>query len=98
LTDRVVRAFHDALEALFMSSDSEFYSVIPNALANVEAKARAEGKAESMAESLLTVLKARGFTLTEAQKERISGCRDVTQLQTWIVRAASVEAADELFG
>ncbi|WP_345473966.1 hypothetical protein [Actinoallomurus oryzae] len=80
------QAARHALEALMMT-DSEFYS---DTFRNAEAHGRAE--------AVVMFLQARGLTLTEAQKERISGCRDVTQLHTWIVRAATVEAADELFG
>ncbi|MFB9832168.1 hypothetical protein [Actinoallomurus acaciae] len=86
----VPQAARDALEALMMT-ESEFYSdTFRNAEANAEAKAKAE--------AVLTFLHARGIAVTEAQKERISGCRDLAQLQDWIARSATVESAGDLFG
>jgi hypothetical protein len=79
------QAARHALEALMMT-DSEFYS---DTFRNAEAHGRAE--------AVVMFLQARGLTLTEAQKERISGCHDLTQLETWIARAATVDSADELF-
>ncbi|MGI5233067.1 hypothetical protein [Actinoallomurus sp. CA-142502] len=90
----VPQAARDALEALMMT-ESEFYS---ETFRNAEAKGRAEGRAAAKAEAVLTILQVRGLLLTEEQKKRISGCRDLTQLQTWVACAATVEAADELFG
>jgi hypothetical protein len=91
----------NALETL-MKTESEFYSdTFRNAEANARAAGMAEGKAEGMAEgradAVLMVLKARGIALTEAQEVRISGCRDLAQLRTWLKRAAKVEAADQIF-
>jgi hypothetical protein len=51
-----------------------------------------------MGKAVVMVLQARGIALTEVQRERISGCRDLTRLQAWVERAATAEAADELFG
>lgn len=93
----VPQAARGALEALMMT-ESEFYS---DTFRNVEAKGRVEGRAEgsaaAKAEAVLTVLEARGLAVTEAQRERISGCHDLAQLQTWIARAATIESAGELF-
>jgi hypothetical protein len=85
----VPQATRKNLEMLMMT-DSEFYS---DTFRNAEANAQAKGKAED----ILTFLQARGIAVTEVQKERISGCRDLAQLDTWVMRAATVEAADELF-
>ena len=57
----------------------------------------AEGKAEGEAEALLTVLYARGFELSEAQRQRISACRDRSQLKLWLQRAVAVTSLTELF-
>jgi hypothetical protein len=86
----VSQAARDALEALMMT-ESEFYS---DTFRNAEANAKANAKAEAV----LTFLQARGLVLTEAQEERIKGCRDLEQLQTWIECAATAATVDELFG
>jgi hypothetical protein len=87
------QAARDALETL-MKTESEFYS---DTFRNAEAKGRAEGEAAAKAEAVVTFLAARGLALTGTQRERITGCHDLAQLQTWIERAATVEAVDELF-
>ncbi|WP_329251355.1 hypothetical protein OG417_06910 [Actinoallomurus sp. NBC_01490] len=85
----VPQAARDALEALMMT-ESEFYS---DTFRNAEAKGEAKGEAKAV----VMVLQARGLTLTETQKERINGCHDQTQLETWIARAATAESVGELF-
>ncbi|WP_068065326.1 hypothetical protein [Nocardia xishanensis] len=59
-------------------------------------EAREEGLAE-VARVVLTVLDARGVTLSEAQRSRIEDCRDLGQLEDWARRAATITTADELF-
>ncbi|MCP2292362.1 hypothetical protein [Nocardia amikacinitolerans] len=59
-----------------------------------------EGHEEGLAEAarvVLTVLDARGVVLSEGQRVRIEGCRDVGQLEDWARRAATITTADELF-
>lgn len=49
------------------------------------------------AESILDVLDARGVAVSDAERERIVGCRDLAQLERWIRRAATASSATELF-
>ncbi|MGH3293992.1 MAG: hypothetical protein ACRDP7_19505, partial [Trebonia sp.] len=56
-----------------------------------------EGKAEGEAESILLVLEARGLDVTNAERERITGCTDLRQLRKWITRAVTAEKTGDLF-
>ena len=58
----------------------------------------AEGKAEEAGKAVLLVLEARGIAVPEEVRARISGCDDVSLLETWVRRAATVDSIDELFG
>ncbi len=65
-----------------------------------EAKGRAvgeaEGEAKGEADALLTVLEARGFEVSEADRARVTTCRAIETLRRWTrqaVTAESVEAA-----
>jgi hypothetical protein len=61
-------------------------------------RGKAEGIAETRAEDVLTVLGARNLDLTDAERERITGCTDLRQLETWVGRAVIVEKTSDLFG
>ena len=61
------------------------------------AEGRAEGIAATRAEDVLTVLGARNLDLTDAERERIAGCTDLRQLETWVGRAVTVEKTSDLF-
>jgi len=58
---------------------------------------RREGRAEGEAEAILLFLKARGLAVTDAERERITGCTDLKQLKTWVTRAATAEKTSDLF-
>jgi hypothetical protein len=60
-------------------------------------RGKAEGKAEGEAEAILLVLEARGLDITADQRARITSCTDLTQLKTWVRRAATITIASELF-
>jgi hypothetical protein len=57
-----------------------------------------EGKQEGEAEAVLLVLEARGLEVTDAERERITGCTNLRQLKKWITRAATAEKTSDLFG
>ncbi|MBC6459444.1 hypothetical protein [Actinomadura sp. HBU206391] len=46
---------------------------------------------------MLTVVRARGLTVTDDARQRISACTDPEQLGTWIRLAATVDSIDALF-
>jgi hypothetical protein len=58
---------------------------------------RAEGRAEGEATAVLAVLDARGISVPDDAKERISACKDLDQLDVWIRRAATATSVDDLF-
>lgn len=60
-------------------------------------RGKAEGKAEGEADAVLLVLKARGLEVSDAERDRITDCTDLGQLQTWVIRAATAEKTSDLF-
>lgn len=56
-----------------------------------------QGKTEGEAQALLTLLAARGIQVPDDARERITGCTDLDQLDTWIRRAASADSVSDLF-
>jgi hypothetical protein len=59
---------------------------------------RAEGRAEGEAKMLLRVLAARGFSLPDEIRERVTGCTDLAQLESWGERAVTARSVREIFG
>jgi hypothetical protein len=77
---------------------SAFYrGALAEGLAEGEAKGEAKGKAEAKADSVLTVLDARGLTVTDRLREMITTCTDLDQLDAWLRRAATVSTAEHIF-
>lgn len=59
---------------------------------------RAEGRAEGEVKMLLRILAARGFALTDDVRERVTGCTDLAQLESWGERAVTATSVREIFG
>jgi hypothetical protein len=55
------------------------------------------GRAEGRAAAVLAVLEARRIAVSAEQCARIEGCSDVSVLDRWLRRAATVADARELF-
>ena len=55
-----------------------------------------QGRAEGRAEDVLAVLDARGVDVPEADRARISGCRDLDQLGVWLRRAVTADSVADL--
>lgn len=49
------------------------------------------------AEAILDVLDARNLDVTDTERERIAGCTDQRQINTWIRRAVTAEKTSDLF-
>ncbi|WP_242883348.1 hypothetical protein [Actinomadura litoris] len=62
-----------------------------------QAKGEATGEVKGEAKALLLMLGARGVSVSDGVRERIRACKDLDQLERWILRAASVESVEELF-
>ncbi len=58
---------------------------------------RAEGERLGIARSVLTLLEGRGLPVDEVAQERILACTEVDVLRRWLLGAARVESAEELF-
>jgi len=57
----------------------------------------AEGEARGKAEAILSILGARGLEVPEALRERVLGCADLEQLESWLLRALHADAPDDIF-
>jgi hypothetical protein len=55
------------------------------------------GRAAEKAAAVLDVLDARGLTITDAERERILGCKDLETLTRWHRRAVTVASTAALF-
>ncbi|MFI8947648.1 hypothetical protein ACIGO6_14145 [Streptomyces sp. NPDC053750] len=62
-----------------------------------KAEGEAEGEARGEAKGVLRVLEVRGLAITDAVRERIATCSDLTLLNDWLDRAGTVERAEDLF-
>jgi hypothetical protein len=56
-----------------------------------------QGEAQGEARAVLAVLDARGIEVPDELRERIVGCTDLEQLDTWVRRAATARTAQDLF-
>ena len=61
------------------------------------ARGRKEGEAKGEAKAILLMLSARGLTVSDEARERITTCEDLDQLETWVRRAATAETTEDLF-
>ncbi|MFB7090823.1 hypothetical protein [Streptomyces sp. NPDC056296] len=66
-------------------------------MADGKAEGKAEGEARGEAKGVLRVLEVRGLVITDAVRERIAACTDLTLLNDWLDRAGTVERAEDLF-
>lgn len=60
-------------------------------------KAFAEGEAVGERNALLQFIEARALAITDEQRRRIQACTDLSQLTSWVKRAATAATADEVF-
>jgi Uma2 family endonuclease len=56
-----------------------------------------QGIEQGIARSILKLLEGRGLAVDRGVRERIEGCRDAAQLEHWLLRAARVQEARQLF-
>lgn len=62
-----------------------------------EAEIKAELEAEGEARAILRALERRGIHVTEAVRERVTGCTDLPTLDRWFDRAFDATNAEDLF-
>ncbi|NOX60200.1 MAG: dipeptidase, partial [Planctomycetes bacterium] len=56
-----------------------------------------ELKRSAIADGVLTLLKARGFTVDQTMAEKVYACKDIKKLEKWLVDAATADAPESLF-
>src|SRR5947199_1710267 len=61
-----------------------------------EVRGEARGEVRGRAESILKVLEARGIAISEAQRQEILDCRDLSQLDRWLARAVLASSIEEI--
>jgi len=66
--------------------------------ARLQAEGKQEGFAEGERKALLTLLGARGLSVTAEERAAIEGCTDPAKLDQWIVRAVSAGSVAEMLG
>ncbi|MBI4613178.1 MAG: hypothetical protein HY720_06165 [Planctomycetes bacterium] len=86
----------EILEAMVKTKDYEPQSKFVKYILEWEAKGKAEGRAEGKAEDIVTVLQARGLSVSEDVRARILACRDLPTLESWLARAVTVSSTAEL--
>lgn len=60
-------------------------------------KGEAEGEAKGEAKLLLKLLALKGFAVSPALRERITGCQDLEQLEAWAGRLLGAQALADVF-
>lgn len=96
-TDYVLDMFSEHARALLeglMSQTKERKSAFAR---RYVAEGHAEGRAEGRAEDVVAVLMARGLDVPAEVRGRVLASRDLEELGRWLHRAATVDAAVELF-
>ncbi|MFF1923245.1 hypothetical protein ACFVW8_22070 [Streptomyces sp. NPDC058221] len=82
-----------------MAVDTSFYKSFMSEEIRDEGRAqgKTQGRAEGRAEGLLLIIEARGITLTDETREKITTCTDPHLLHQWLQRAATATTAEEVF-
>jgi hypothetical protein len=66
-------------------------------IAKGEAMGVPKGEAIGIAKTIISVLEARGLTVTESQRQRVLDCTDVAQLNRWVDRSVTITDVAALF-
>jgi hypothetical protein len=86
------------LARLRLLAQTTYLTDMRASLAKGRAEGEAKGRAEGKAEAVLLLLETRGAVVPDDARARIMACRDIVQLETWLRRAATAAAVDEIFG
>jgi hypothetical protein len=96
MTTIILRLASDAarqiLEAMMTTSEYEKTFV-----ERIHDQGIAEGEARGEAKAVLRLLEARGLTLTQEQRDRVTSCTDAAQLDLWLDRAITASTDAEVF-
>jgi hypothetical protein len=80
----------------FMSTTAVGREYLSEHLRALAAQHEARGRAEGEGIAVLTVLEARGITVSVEIREQILACTDVEQLDSWLRRAVSATTAEDV--
>ncbi|MCV7191521.1 hypothetical protein [Mycolicibacterium brumae] len=58
----------------------------------------AKGEAKGKAEDVLAVLTARGHDVPDDLRARVTNCTDTERLTVWLIRAATADSVEDVFG
>jgi hypothetical protein len=97
--DRVV-LYSDLIEAALSEAARKAFFMLPQGYEFQGQTAREsfqKGRAAEKAADVLEVLDARGLAVTDAERERILGCKELETLTLWHRRAVTVASVDALF-
>jgi hypothetical protein len=87
-------AARDYLEALMTTTTHRYQSDFARRYFD---QGEARGEARGEAKAVLAFLDARGIEVPDEFRERIVGCTDLDQLDTWVRRAATADKIHDLF-
>jgi hypothetical protein len=98
-------ALRALLEALMIEKTPFGELEVPEWLYKAEQAARQKGLDEGvekgvergLAQSILTVLSARGLTLSDAEREKVLACSDPKKLQRWLRRSVTARTVAAVF-
>ncbi|QFG25166.1 hypothetical protein [Actinomadura sp. WMMB 499] len=90
------KAARSILEELVTTGTAEYKFKSDFVLRN-QAIGEMRGEVRGEAKSVLKILAARGVTVSDEVRERVLACEDEERLDVWLMRAGSVESADDLF-
>jgi hypothetical protein len=100
-TDLVVDVLSKAAQKIlegYVDTGVAGYKYKSSPFRRTHAEGKAEGEVSGEAKSVLKVLDARGLSVSDEVREQILACADQDQLDQWLVRAATAESVDHLFG
>jgi hypothetical protein len=74
------------------SEEEEFLVTMYSTWEHAREEGQTQGRAEGRADALLTVLRARGVPVADAERDRILAERDPARLERWLERAVSASS------
>ena len=95
--DLQLAQIRDMLRGRAPAAEALTMTIAEQLRAEGEAKGRAQGEAAGVARSVLMILAARELPVADAVRTRIEACSDVEALEHWLVRAATVASAEDIF-
>ncbi|MCR9161158.1 MAG: Rpn family recombination-promoting nuclease/putative transposase [Nannocystaceae bacterium] len=96
-SDLQLEQFRAILKERAPAADSITMTIAEQLLAEGEARGVIQGELRRAATSVLTVLEARGLSVSEGVRARIEDCQDLDVLRDWLTRAVTVASAEQIF-